>query len=480
MKLVSNSAIYFVGSIASRLLSLVALPFLTRALTPQDYGVIALLTMLGVFLCALLGMGLGTSIAEAYFRDQGKQHRSGVIASGFVAIAVTHLLFALAVWPLGGEVSRLLFHTDTYAYVTSFMLIGQIIQNMTFPLQFKIQFEERARLASLAMMLSSSMSVGLIILFVIVERRGLPGYAQAVAIGAISQLFIYLLLSRVDLSSARIAVVRELVRKGWPMILSFLLMFVVQYGIRMPIQWFGGLKTVGLYQVGASLAAPMGLATTAFINAWTPYALGYADKPEQASKDLAKATHFYVLLVGAVVVLMFAASPWLAQLLLAKGYYDSYPVIGLCVLWHYYLSIFILLLPPAYFANDVVRTSVWVQSFMVLLFVCIGMPLIMAWPLIGAGAALALAGLILVFAQLYWNKRKMASTYVQIHYDRSTYALIVLVGVCGALLLAIDILVGRIVSAMVGVAIVALFLRSGFSRADVRFEWRRIRAILNK
>lgn len=480
MRLLSNSAAYLVGSVASRLLTLISLPFLTRALTPEDYGVIGMLTMLGVFLCALLGMGLGTSIGEIYFRDQGMQHRYGVVASGFVAIAATHSLFALMAWPLSGLFSRMLFHTDAYASVTALMLIGQIVQHMAFPLQLKIQFEERARLASVAMTLSAFVSVGLILLFVVAWHRGLAGYAQAVVAGAVAQLFIYLALSRIDLFRARLSLVRELVRKGWPMILSFLLLFVVQYGIRLPIQWFGGLKAVGLYQIGASLAAPMGMATAAFVNAWTPYALGYADRPEQASTDLAKATRLYVIFVGAVVVLAFSLAPWVAQLLAAKQYYESYTVIGFCALWHYYLSIFLLLLPPVYFANEVARTVVRVQGFTVFLFACLCIPVIMVSPLMGAGAALALAGLILIVTQLYWNKRKMVSTYVQIDYGRPMYALIGLIGLGGGLLLALDALAGRNIAAVAGLVSAALLLGRGLSTASVGLEWRRMRSGLYK
>lgn len=479
MKLISNSVIYFSGSIASRLLSLLSLPFLTRALTPEEYGVIAMLIMVGVFACSLLSMGLGTSIGEVYFREQGRQHRSSVISTGFIIVLLSHSLFGVLAWPLAGTIGKILFHKDEHAYVITMLLTGQLAQNFVFPLQLKIQFEERAKVAALAMILSSVISIGLTLFLVVAEQRGLPGYAEAMFAGAIVQVFIYLGLSHIDFTCIRRSMAKELVHKGWPMILSFVFLFIMQYGVRLPIEWFGGLEVLGLYQIGASLAAPMGMVTSAFVNAWTPYALGFADKPSEASRALAVTTRLYVVLVGAIVILVFLASPWMAKLLVAEKYYESYQVIGLSALWHYYSSIFLLLLPPVYFANEVARAVVRVQAITVLVFVVISVPLIKFAPLIGAGAAVALAGFILVFFQLLWNRVLMSSKYVQIEYDRWTYLWMVFIGLGGVILLTLDLFMGHGASIVAAILMLALLFRAVWGMTSAgQFQF--IRNVLGK
>lgn len=472
MKLLSNSAIYLSGSIVSRLLSLLSLPFLTQVLTPAEYGVIAMLTMVGIFACSIFSMGLGTSIGEVYFREQDNQRRRAVIATGFLIILLSHALFVALALPLGGQIGEFFLHSDKYAYVTVMMLTGQLAQNVVFPLQLKMQFEERARIAALAMIFSSSVSVGLALLFVVVEQRGLSGYAEATVVGAVIQALTYLGLARVDFSNVRLSLIKELIRKGWPMILSFLFLFVMQYGVRLPIEWFGGLEVLGLYQIGASLAAPMGMITSAFVNAWTPYALGFASKPNEASHSLAAATRLYVILVGVMVLIIFMISPWAAQLLVADEYYESYYVIGLGALWYYYSSIFSLLLPPVYFAGEVSRTVVRTQAVTVVFFVGIGIPLIQFSPLVGAAVSIALAGLILVCVQLFWNKVLMSSRYVQIKYDSSMYFSMVLIGLGGVAILSLDFFIGRGTSVAAGALMVALLLRIGWvaANADQKFR----------
>lgn len=435
MKLLSNSALYFCGSIVSKLLTLVSLPFLTATLAPEEYGVIAILVMIGVFSSSILSLGLGTSIGEIYYNKQNPDHKDAVITSGFLVLLGTHIFYCLLVVSTGNYISELAFDVQDYAYVSVLMLIGQAIQNLAFPLQLKVQFEERFKVAALAMILASSGSVGLTLFLVVAMDRGLNGYAEGMFIGACLQLLIFLLVSHMKLVARSLSIAYQLIHKGWAMIFSFLFLFLIQYGVRLPIEWFGGLKVLGVYLIGVSLAAPLGMITTAFVNAWTPYALSYSDRPNEASEPLAVATRIYIITIGILVVLTFMLAPVMASVLVADRYYESYYIIGLSALWHYFSSIFLLLLPPVYFAGEVSRTVVRVQGFTVFVFMLISIPLIMSAPLLGAAASVALAGFVLVFAQLFWNKRLRASQYTQIHYDKLTLLLIAIIPLAGIFIL---------------------------------------------
>lgn len=458
MKLISNSMIYFSGSIISKLLSLLSLPFLTAALSPEEYGVVAMLILVGAFVSSFLSLGLGTSIGEMYFSKQDFFHRSSVLTTGFLVILGTHIVYCILIWVVGEKISEVVFHSKSYVYVSVMMLLGQAVQNMVFPLQLKVQFEEKFKIAALAMVLSAIVSLGMILFLVVVEERGLNGYGEGMLIGAIAQLLIYLVLVRLDYSAKKMLMAVDLIKKGWPMILSFLFLFVIQNGVRIPIEWYGGLAIVGLYQVGASLAAPMGMVTTAFINAWTPYALGFSSRPDDAPESLGAVTRLYIVIMGIIVILIFVLAPFLAKILTAEKYFEAYYVIGLGALWHYFSSIFLMLLPPVYFANEVARTVVRVQAVTVVVFCAICIPLINVDPLMGAAGSVALAGFVLVFSQLIWNKVLRAHQYVQIHYDIWSIVMLILIPLGGILVLFVDIFVGYIESVLLGTAMIALLV----------------------
>ena len=88
--------------------------------------------------------------------------------------------------------------------------------------------------------------------------------------------------------------------------------------------------------------------------------------------------------------------------------------------------------------------------------------------MIGAGASVAIAGLILIAAQLYWNKVKMSSKYVQIEYDKSAYGWVIFIGIAGVGILILDIYLGRLVSVFTGTVLsVGLLTKSFFMAKDM-------------
>ena len=56
-RLAKGSLIYGIGGMLQRFMGLLLLPFFTRALTPQDYGVVALVSLIGVAMSGIFTMG---------------------------------------------------------------------------------------------------------------------------------------------------------------------------------------------------------------------------------------------------------------------------------------------------------------------------------------------------------------------------------------------------------------------------------------
>lgn len=64
-RLLASTAIYGLGAMASRLVTLLLLPVFTAHLVPADYGVVAMLTVVGGFVAPIFTLGLGSSIGSS-------------------------------------------------------------------------------------------------------------------------------------------------------------------------------------------------------------------------------------------------------------------------------------------------------------------------------------------------------------------------------------------------------------------------------
>ena len=64
--MVSHTSIYMLGDILRRSVSLIMLPIYTRYLTPENYGVVELLSMLIDFASIIFGAQVGQAIFRYY------------------------------------------------------------------------------------------------------------------------------------------------------------------------------------------------------------------------------------------------------------------------------------------------------------------------------------------------------------------------------------------------------------------------------
>ena len=91
--LTSNSAIYGVSVTLQRFVGLLLLPFFTNTLTPNDYGVLSVLTILSILLVGVFNLGTPNSIALLYFGEKQESKRSCVIWSATLLLMQTVLQF---------------------------------------------------------------------------------------------------------------------------------------------------------------------------------------------------------------------------------------------------------------------------------------------------------------------------------------------------------------------------------------------------
>ena len=87
-KLVKNTTIYALGDIIPRLIGFIALPILTRYLSPSDYGIVNYVNTLNTFLLALGFLSINTYFLVFYYRCDNSQAQKKLLGnlSSFVIL----------------------------------------------------------------------------------------------------------------------------------------------------------------------------------------------------------------------------------------------------------------------------------------------------------------------------------------------------------------------------------------------------------
>ncbi len=85
--------IYMGGGMANQAVALAVLPILTRYLTPEDYGSVALFTAFMGFVAPVVGMSMKTHIARNYFKVPQKE-MANISWNTLMAVSANFLLIA--------------------------------------------------------------------------------------------------------------------------------------------------------------------------------------------------------------------------------------------------------------------------------------------------------------------------------------------------------------------------------------------------
>lgn len=413
-RLVTGSVIYGLGGVASRIVVLLLLPVLTSYLTPAEYGVVAMLTVVGGFITPVFTLGLGSSIGIVYFNVTGSRERHAIIWSAGVLLFASGTLLAALGWALREPLGELVLVEPGYGVHTAIAMGTTALGVAAMPWQLKLQFEERATTFVAASFAALAATLGATLWLVAGLRLGAVGaLVGALAGQAVGTLFIFIAAARKPSLTDLGRWVGELLRHGLPLVPSFFLVFLLQQWVRWPLGWHHGLEAVGIYSVGASIGAALSVLSTAFLAAWTPFALSHANRQPEAQEVLGSATLYYIAGFGFLGMLFFLFAVPLVQIFAQPPFLGAAAVVGMSAAAHFFSALFLMLLPPLYFAKRV-GTVLFTQAIATVAMFLLADALVPQFGVTGAGVVTMLGFAILVVVQ--WIALR-AMPVLRIRYD---------------------------------------------------------------
>lgn len=411
-ELTKNTLVYGVGVIINRFLGLLLLPVFTSYLSPSDYGVAAIAGVLTLVLAGLFTLGTGQSMGLCYFaRPPGQARMRIVWTTAALLSANATILTAVGIW-LSDPISSLLLATPRYGYVFALALAGLAAQSVADPFWSYFRLE---RQAATFVRLSIAATVAILALsayLIVVAGRGLVGLFEATLMVRLAVLpVLALTVSRRAPPGFDWSSIAPLVRIGLPSTFALAAFFVIDYVDRQMLQIMVGTDEVGIYAVGYTFGMVMAAAVDSFGNAWPPLFMSFVGRQAEAARLFPMVLRYYVMVFGALCLAFFALAQPLLAFATAPPFHGAYSVVGLVALAYLLKGVYLILLPPLYFARKLIVQS-GIEWFAALVTVGLNLVLIPLYRKDGAAIATAVAYLSLpVLAYV------IGSRYLRIHYD---------------------------------------------------------------
>jgi len=326
-KLFTHSIVYGLGNSGNRLIGFFLLPVYTRYLTPEDYGVLAMVGMFGQVLFVMANMGQASAFFRTYYLHDEEEERETVLTTALWLILTVSFPIGLLALALSHPLGVLLTGNADYTWWVAlgvggivFRLIGRI------PLQVLRAHEESRRYAvwSFARTL-----VGLTtaILFVVGLQLGGRGVLM-------SQLMAELVLGVVLLPSTVRGLklrysssdARDMLGYGIYLVPAGLLSFVIHLSDRFFLRTYLDLAVVGLYSLGYRLGEIISFPMQAFGLAYPQFLFGNR-KSDNAPELYARVFTYYFVILGAIWLAVSLLAEQIVQIAMAPDFHESYRVV---------------------------------------------------------------------------------------------------------------------------------------------------------
>lgn len=307
--LISNSVVFTIANLGSKVISFVMVPLYTYVLSTKEYGVVDLLTTISSLTIPLVFMCMSDAVLR-YSMDKRYDCRQ-VITS------------ALSIFSVGGIVSIIVMgiikgiYPQTSEYIVVFYLLFITTALMQILNQF-LRATEHIKAYAVNGVIYTLAFASLNVLFLVVLHRGIKGYLYSMVITNVICIVIACIISRIWKYINRtptLQIMGILLRYSLPLVPNALMWWIMDASDKFVITYFLGVGANGLYAVAKKLPTLIDTVHSIFNQAWLMSAIQENENPNSTEFTTQTYKIYSFFLMGAVLVIMIIARPFVVYIL---------------------------------------------------------------------------------------------------------------------------------------------------------------------
>lgn len=337
-RLGKNTVLVFIGNAGSKLMGLLMLPFYTRCLSVEDYGITDIISVYVTFLLSIVSCCIAESIfifPKGQTYEKQREFLSSGLAFLIIAFLVTGIIFT------GVNIVA-----DYYSIENSFtqniwliyaLLIAQLCQQL---FQQFTRSIDRIIIFSVAGIVLTVCTI--FFSFFLIPIYGVAGFVFSLVLANVGAA-IYSLLgsgaySYLSLSAIRWNCCKEMLRYSIPLIPNGIMWWLVSALNRPVMELYLGMEAIGLFAVANKLPSVFSSVFSVFAVSWQISVIEEYGK-EDYSQFFNKVFRSVILLMilGSCLISIF--SPLIISILADKNYYESWKYVPILSLSSVFMAI---------------------------------------------------------------------------------------------------------------------------------------------
>lgn len=323
-KLLSNTLTFGIGTFSSKILVFLLMPLYTRALTPDEFGVVDLLVQTANLIVPVISAGIVSAVIR--FGLDKAYDKSSVFTAGFITITVGFGVFLLAI-PL----MRLIDFVTEYTLLIYLFVLMSAFRSLCSHFVRSMQY---VKLFSFDGVLSTVMVILFNVIFLLGFRMGITGYILATILSDfVSILFLTVvaeLWKFLKWKGFEKSTFKKMLQYSVPLIPTSLFWWITNVSDRYMVNYMLGSDANGLYAVAYKIPTIVVLVSTIFTEAWQMSAVleNDADKKQFFSKVFSSYSSLMFLCTSVLIL----SCKLTTRLLVDMSYYSSWQYVPVLVL----------------------------------------------------------------------------------------------------------------------------------------------------
>ena len=329
-RIVKNSALYSFTTLLQKGAAFFLLPLYTAFLTPEDYGIVNVVTSVSSFMAVLIMMALNGAATRFHYKNTNESYRKilwGTITTivfisslGWGAVFFT--LHKFLVDPFIGEI-------DFYPYAV-IGLANTVITPLYLLFQSYLQARQEAMHYSINTFSHFLVQVGLAIVFIAVYKMGAVGMLLSNVVTSLI-FFLYVLIffiPRIRIGINK-QVANESFRYSLPLLPHQISIWSAGTIDRLFLNGYKGEAVTGVYSVGQQFGNVIGTIAYSVNQAFVPWFFQMIEKGREGYRKIEQMGLVSVIGYSLIAFVVSLFAPEILKIMVSEKFRDAWKVIPL-------------------------------------------------------------------------------------------------------------------------------------------------------
>jgi O-antigen/teichoic acid export membrane protein len=330
-KFLKDGAIYSISNLLSRGISIFLIPFYTRVLSPSDYGIIDILTIITTLINLTIAFEITQGIARYLPDSTNLRDKIGYSSTALWFTLVVYSIFALLTYAWSVPLSRWVLNADGLTDIFQIAILSIWTNGIYYFLQNQLRWQLKSKQYAVIGIIVTAISATTTIFMLVGMGLGIIGVFCGLIAGNLTGIVLSYYYGRENIRLFfDFRKLKEMLSFSIPLVPSSIGVFIALYIDRLAIKELMTLKDVGLYAIGYKFASIVGLLMVGFQGALTPLIYQHY---RDLNTPLELAHIFRYFITGALVFLLGLSlfSKEIIMLFTTPEYYGGYTVIPILV-----------------------------------------------------------------------------------------------------------------------------------------------------